>query len=88
MTSNPFLAHFPHFFSVSEGGSESRLSTLTWGVVMAPPGKCSVGVADSGYAKVMKRTELNIEPVTTDKFSWYSNPKIREAIGLNSSAAV
>jgi ubiquinone biosynthesis protein Coq4 len=34
------------------------------------------------------RTELNIEPVTTDKFSWYSNPKIREAIGLNSSAAV
>jgi len=55
---------------------------------MAPPGKCSVGVADSGYAKVMKRTELNIEPVTTDKFSWYSNPKIREAIGLNSSAAV
>lgn len=34
------------------------------------------------------RTELNIEPVTSDQFSWYSNPKIREAIGLETSVAV
>lgn len=34
------------------------------------------------------REELNIQPVTNGQFSWYSNPKIREAINISTSVSV
>ena len=34
------------------------------------------------------REELNIQPVTSGKYSWYSNPKIREAINLKTAVYV
>ena len=34
------------------------------------------------------REELNIQPVTSGKYSWYSNPKIREAINIKTAVSV
>ncbi|MEM7578881.1 MAG: Coq4 family protein [Cyanobacteria bacterium P01_A01_bin.80] len=34
------------------------------------------------------RAELNIQPVTSGKYSWYSNPKIQEAVNINTSVSV
>ena len=34
------------------------------------------------------REELNIQPVTSGRYSWYSNPKIREAINISTSVSV
>jgi len=34
------------------------------------------------------RAELNIQPVTSGKYSWYSNPKIQEAINININTSV
>ncbi|MCJ8282033.1 MAG: Coq4 family protein [Rivularia sp. ALOHA_DT_140] len=34
------------------------------------------------------REELNIQPVNSGKFSWYSNPKIREAINVKTAVSV
>ena len=34
------------------------------------------------------REELNIQPVTSGRYSWYSNPKIREAINIKTAVSV
>jgi len=34
------------------------------------------------------RAEFNIQPVTSGRYSWYSNPKIREAINIKTPVAV
>ena len=34
------------------------------------------------------REELNIQPVTSGKYSWYNNPKIQEAMSLKTPVAV
>ncbi len=34
------------------------------------------------------REELNIQPVTSGRYSWYSNPKIREAINIKTAVSI
>ncbi|MDJ0772915.1 MAG: Coq4 family protein [Mastigocoleus sp. MO_167.B18] len=39
---------------------------------------------EEGFERPLEewRKELNIQPITNGRFSWYSNPKLREAVGL------